>query len=192
MIWKISALAKLTYFKQKCLLGDSNPASVTEWAKLSVIDKIVIPQSSYGTIFLILRSSTGQHSGAVISTAANPGPGIFLSGVWMFSVCLHGFSPCPPASSRSPNMHVRSIVCECELLFFSLWPLLGPGNLSRVYHAFTLSQRPMTLSSGTSGSKNTSYAYCLTFHIMWQFRGEKKKFFRLSGILVHLNYLNLP
>lgn len=56
-------------------------------------------------------------------------PGAFPGGVFMFSLCLRGFSRGSPASSHNPKTHTWGDCKllldhrrECEWLFISMWP----------------------------------------------------------------------
>lgn len=59
---------------------------------------------------------------------------VFLCGVCMFSLCLHGFPLGNPASSNSPNMNV--VLCACqpkdELVTCQWCTCLSPITLHRM------------------------------------------------------------
>lgn len=79
----------------------------------------------------ILNSDVGEVAGAAGSLQEgcrfDPGPGTFLWEVYMFSLCLCGFTPGLPTSSRSVQNHACEVnwelqidcrcVCECKRLF---------------------------------------------------------------------------
>lgn len=76
------------------------------------------------------------------------GPGAFLCGVCLFSLCLLGFSHGSPASAHSPSTRTWEWIgnskltklCECEWLVVTMWPGDEPATCPGCHVAFALWQ----------------------------------------------------